>query len=128
MKDTSKVIAALLIGAAAGAALGLLLAPEKGETIRDGIADFVNDLIVTAKNKAQSTTGDLRERGNSVYDRARSKFRGAVHDGIDYKDDVADNAKSGIENVKDEAASNYNGVKTKVKSAANDWNNSIQKS
>ena len=64
MKDQTRVIAALLIGAAAGAALGLLLAPEKGETTRDGIADFINDLIDNAKNKAQSATNDLKEYGH----------------------------------------------------------------
>ena len=126
MKDTKRVIAALLIGAAAGAALGLLLAPEKGETVREGIADFVNDLIDAAKNKAQAATGNLKDIGNTAYDRARTKFRGAASDATDYKDDAINSAKSKAENLKDEARNSYNQGKSKVKSAADDLNDSIQ--
>lgn len=42
MKNLS-IIMAVLGGAVAGAALGLLLAPEKGEKTRKQIADFVKD-------------------------------------------------------------------------------------
>jgi gas vesicle protein len=121
MKDQTKVIAALLIGAAAGAALGLLLAPEKGETVRDGIADYINDLVEAAKNKAEATGNDIKEFGNNVYSKAKSKFDGAVGDAADYKDEAVDT-------VKDEAKKHYDGAKTKVKETANDWNNSIQNS
>jgi gas vesicle protein len=128
MKDNTRVIAALLIGAAAGAALGLLLAPEKGEKVRDGIADFVNDLIESAKNKAQASTNDLKEYGSNAYNRAKSKINEAVNNATNYKDSVIDAANSEIENKKDEVRDNYNGAKGKVKSTANDWNDSIQKS
>jgi gas vesicle protein len=92
MKDTSKLIAALLIGAAAGAALGILLAPEKGETVRDGIADFFTDLFDTARQRAQSAGNDLKARGGQAYDKARTKFRGAIDDIIDHKDEAIEAA------------------------------------
>lgn len=44
MKDQSKVIVALLAGVAAGAILGLLLAPDSGKESRGKIADLANDL------------------------------------------------------------------------------------
>jgi len=40
MKDQTKIIAALLVGAAAGAILGVLLAPESGDETRKEITDF----------------------------------------------------------------------------------------
>ncbi|HEY0244585.1 MAG TPA: YtxH domain-containing protein [Mucilaginibacter sp.] len=108
MKDQTKIIAALLVGAAAGAALGLLLAPNSGEGLRNDIADYVNDLVASAKDKAQSTVGDLKEYGSNVVDKAKSKFSGGVEDAKEY-------GNNGI-----------NEAKSKVKATANDLNDSIQ--
>jgi gas vesicle protein len=115
MKDQTKVIAALLVGAAAGAAIGLLLAPESGSELREDIADYVNDLFEKAKNQAQNTVGDVKDYTSSVVDKAKSKFNGVVGDANDYKDEAVDAAQSKADEAKD-----------KVKSTANDWNNSIQ--
>ena len=127
MKDTNRVIAALLIGAAAGAALGLLLAPEKGTTVRDGIADFINELVDSANAKTQSAANNLKTSGGKVYDRARSKIRGAVSEVSEYRDDVISAAKAKIKDITDEAVETLNGVKANVKGTADDLNNSVQK-
>ncbi len=84
MKDQTKIIAALLAGAAAGAVLGLLLAPEKGEGLRSDIADYVNDLVASAKNRMQSAVGDLKEYGSSTIDRVRSKIYNEAEDAKDH--------------------------------------------
>lgn len=44
MENSGRIIAAFLAGAAAGASLGLLLAPEKGEATRKRIVDTFDDL------------------------------------------------------------------------------------
>ena len=112
MKDQAKIIAALLVGAAAGAALGLLLAPDSGEGTRNSISDQFNDFVGKAKNRAQSATDELREYGNSAVDRAKSKFRSGVDEMNNYRDhasDMVDNAKDHIDNAK-----------SRVKNVAND--------
>jgi len=116
MKDQTRVIAALLIGAAAGAALGLLLAPEKGETLRDG-----------AKEKAAAKANDIKQYGSGLYDKAKSKINDVTGELIDYRDDAVEAARTKGQNLKDEAQRRFNEGKAHVKNGSNDVNDAIQK-
>ena len=127
MKDQTRVIAALLIGAAAGAALGLLLAPEKGETLRDGIADYINDLVDGAKEKAAAKANDIKQYGSGLYDKAKSKINDVTGELIDYRDDAVEAARTKGQNLKDEAQRRFNEGKAHVKNGSNDVNDTIQK-
>ena len=118
MKDQTKIIAALLVGAAAGAALGLLLAPDSGETTRDSIAEYINDLIEAAKDKAQTTASGVKDYSNNVYNNAKSKISGLVGDAVDHGDEAINNVKSKASDAADQA-------KAKVKSSADDLHNII---
>jgi gas vesicle protein len=68
MKSTSSVIFALLAGAAAGAVLGLLIAPESGEETRKKLAKSAqkfNENLKTSMNdlavKGQQALKDITE-------------------------------------------------------------------
>ena len=75
MSEQSKIVAALLVGAAAGAVLGLLFAPEKGSNLRNKIlqygretgeelGSYVDEGINYAKRKyedVKSKTGGLAD-------------------------------------------------------------------
>jgi len=127
MKDTSRIIAALLIGAAAGAALGLLLAPEKGETLREGIADTINDLVDSAKDAMMSRANDIKEYGSGLYGKAKSKFEGSVNDLNDRKDAIVENARAKGRELKDQAQSRINEGKAHIKNGSNEVNDAVQK-
>ena len=64
----SKVLAGLLVGAAAGAVLGLLLAPEKGSDTRKKISEKKNKFGEDLKNKF----GEVKETIKGKYDNIRS--------------------------------------------------------
>ncbi|MBC7866401.1 MAG: YtxH domain-containing protein [Gloeobacteraceae cyanobacterium ES-bin-316] len=64
----SKVLAGLLVGAAAGAVLGLLLAPEKGSDMRKKISDKKNKFGDDLKNKF----GEVKETLKGKYENIRS--------------------------------------------------------
>jgi len=54
MNNPTKVLAALLLGAAAGAVLGLLFAPMTGEELRENIKTKAGDLSSQLKEKAEA--------------------------------------------------------------------------
>ena len=79
--DTGKIIMALLVGAAAGAALGILFAPAKGEETRKKLVDGANDLASQLKDKGMDAFNDIKDKvtgfaaGNGESDTTRSSSK-----------------------------------------------------
>lgn len=62
MNENSKLIVALLAGAAIGATLGILFAPEKGSETRRKVADGAKDLADNLRGKAEDGLSSLKDR------------------------------------------------------------------
>lgn len=73
MKDSGKVVTALLAGLAAGAVLGLLFAPEKGSETRDKINDSLADLTDAIKERAEQQIDQLNDFKEKVLASVKSK-------------------------------------------------------
>lgn len=67
MTTTTKVILGLIGAAAVGAAVGLLLAPEKGSEIRKNIKD--------SAGKWSDKLSDMWQNGKSAAEKAASKVQ-----------------------------------------------------
>ncbi|WP_219222871.1 YtxH domain-containing protein [Pedobacter antarcticus] len=85
MNDNSKVLIGLLTGLAAGAALGLLFAPEKGSETRDRLNQSLKDLADTIKDKAADEINHLAGIKDKVVDAVKSKVHQVEEE---YADDV----------------------------------------
>jgi gas vesicle protein len=66
--STSKLVSGILVGAAAGAVLGLLFAPDKGCETRKKIRQGADDLVNNLKNKV----GSLKQTMTDRYEEATS--------------------------------------------------------
>lgn len=87
--SSSKVITGLLIGAAAGAVLGILFAPEKGldtriklgkkgADLKDTIKSKINDLVDSIADQfenAKNEAGNLVEEGKEKVAAAKSQAK-----------------------------------------------------
>jgi len=88
MNDNSKVVVALLAGLAAGAALGLLFAPEKGSDTRDKLGQSLKDFGDSIKDKAADEINNLSSLKDKVVNSIKSKLR-----------DVEDEYSTEVENI-----------------------------
>jgi gas vesicle protein len=66
---SKKIIGALLLGAAVGAVLGVLFAPDKGTATREKIKEATGDL-----------TGNLKEKVNEFVDTVKEKYESTMKD------------------------------------------------
>jgi len=83
MANYGKVLGALVLGAAAGAALGVLFAPDKGSETRKRIVKGTNSLIDQLNDKIEegkSALSDLRRKTNETADELKSKVSGSSMD------------------------------------------------
>lgn len=78
MTSNAKTILGLLAVGAAGVAVGMLLAPEKGSKTRDSLKSSITDL----GEKLMSFIGEGKEHVEDVVDDVKSEAKGL-------KDDVA---------------------------------------
>lgn len=77
--STGKLVGALVVGALAGAALGVLFAPEKGSKTRSNIADGAKDLADDIKRKMKNEAADLRKKAEDLEEQAREKVEEVIH-------------------------------------------------
>jgi len=85
MSDNTKVVAALLVGLAAGAALGILFAPDKGNETRDKLAESLKNLGDSIKETAAKEIESLLAIKDKVVDNIKSKISGVEQE---YQDDL----------------------------------------
>jgi len=90
--STNKVIGALLLGAAAGAVLGVLFAPEKGTDLRKKLVDSANDLSDDLKSKIR----EGKSLANQLKDSLISSTEELINRGKEEANNVANRAKQNV--------------------------------
>lgn len=88
LNGTVKVIGALVVGALAGAAIGILFAPEKGCTTRSNIAGGAKDLAKDFRNKMKEEAAALRKKAEDLEELAKEKLEDLTEN-IKHKADEA---------------------------------------
>lgn len=77
--DTGKMIGALIVGALAGAVLGILFAPDKGSVTRAKLAGGAKDLADDVKQKIKNEINALRGKIEELESLADDKIQEAVN-------------------------------------------------
>ncbi|MBL7863330.1 MAG: YtxH domain-containing protein [Cyclobacteriaceae bacterium] len=101
-KNSNNALIAFLAGAAAGAILGVLYAPDKGSNTREKLSfrldkykkilqDFLDDLVT---GKDTPLTTEAKSQGQKVVSEARGKAERLLEDVDDLLEQIRGNQKS----------------------------------
>ena len=93
--SSGKILLGLLAGIAAGATLGILLAPDKGSSTRKKLVKKGDDYVEEFENKFNDFIDGVNRKYESVKDKYESVKDKALH--------MAENGKDKYESVKDKA-------------------------
>jgi gas vesicle protein len=77
--DKSIIIGALLMGALAGAVLGILFAPDKGDKTHEKLIDGTNDLAEDLKKKLIDEAKSMRSKFEELETAAEKKLHEVVN-------------------------------------------------
>ncbi len=83
MNDNTKVVVALLAGLAAGAALGILFAPDKGDETRDKLSESLKNLGDSIKETAATEIDNLVGFKDKIVENIKTKIKGAEQEDQD---------------------------------------------
>ena len=87
-QENQNVVLGFIIGAAAGLAAGILLAPDSGEVTRQTIAKKATDL----KGKANDLSGQLKDKANTLKGQVGTQLNSTIKT-------ITDKTKSVTESV-----------------------------
>lgn len=98
--SNKKVISTLLVGAVAGAAIGVLFAPDKGSKTRKNLADRAR--------KLNTDLNSTLSRGKEKFDEMRGEVSSKTEEVKGKFQDKTDQLKSKLNDTKDDMRSNSN--------------------
>jgi gas vesicle protein len=99
MNDSFKTLLAFFGGIAAGAALGILLAPDKGSETRKRILSRAKDLTDDLADAAKDKYNDLLEWKDSMVENAADGVKKTVNNYADKANQYTDKAENKVKNA-----------------------------